>query len=411
MLDSSSYRTPIDDLRVLLRDVHPSSDHRNQAALLKTSLNDELRSGLFNSHNMRSVHIFLTVAVFTATTVFFLRHHIQVLSEVVRTYSSFYPYLDTHPDVLYRYTEDAALGDPSTSQIDENLLVPRMIHQIHLMEGRPSVIEKYGPAIESCRAMHEGWNYTIWNDETSSDFMQAHYPTIFPHYNNYKQTIQRANILRYALLDHFGGVYIDMDVTCRRSLEPLRGIPWLTPAAHPAGVNNAFISARHGHPFLKTLLEAVPSRDLSWGLPYVENMFSTGCMYFSNMWMKYSTSNTQGPSDKLYILADQRGDINVHMLRGIITTPLFKHGGASSWHGWDAAAIVLIGEYYSLILQACLGICLLSVLLLWRCVGQRNRRRRRSWGSMMGLAGSSADVQQPSPMSMSKEYKGLAARV
>ena len=358
---------------------------------------------------MRST-ILLVPAALTIATILFLRHHVEVLTEVIRTYSTFYPYLDTHSDVLYRYSEDATTVPPSISMTDESLLVPRMIHQIHLMEGRPSVIEKYGAAIESCRETHAGWNYTIWTDETSSTFMRNNYPTIFPHYANYKQTIQRANILRYALLDHFGGVYIDMDVTCRHSLEPLRTIPWLSPAAHPAGVNNAFILSRPGHPFLKTLLAAVPKRDLSWGLPYIENMLSTGCMYFSNMWMSHARSIDQSkePNDKLYILASEDGDINSHMLRGVVTTPLFKHGGASSWHGWDAAAIVLIGKYYPIILQGCLVMSLLSIYLVWRCVGQRNRRRRSSWGSMMKRAVSPTEIKHPSWMPMAKEEVGLS---
>jgi len=351
--------------------------------------------------------IFWTVALFTIT-ILYLRHHIQVLSEVVRTYSTFYLYLDNYPDVLYRYSADETNTNASTAAVDETLVVPRMIHQIHLMEGRASVLEKYAPAIQSCQQTHVGWNHTIWTEETGTEFMRTNYPILFPHYSNYKQTIQRANVLRYALLDHFGGVYIDLDVTCRRSLGPLRTIPWLTPAAHPAGVNNAFILSRQGHPFLKSLLAALPERDLSWGLPYIENMLSTGCMYFSNMWMNYARTN---PVDRLQILANSQGDINVHMLRGIVTTPLFKHGGASSWHGWDAAAIVFIGKYYSVILQACLVVSILSVWLLWRVLGKRNKRRRSSWGSMMKRAVSPVEVQHPNWMSVSKESGGIPARV
>jgi mannosyltransferase OCH1-like enzyme len=328
----------------------------------------------------------------TLITSLCLRHHLEVLSEVVRTYSTFYPYLDAHPEVLFRYHDDVMGTSPTTEPAGP--LIPRMLHQIHLEEGRPSVLAKHQDAIDSCRDVHAGWNHTIWTDESASAFMEVNYPAIWPHYLGYKQSIQRANILRYALLDHFGGVYLDLDVTCRQSLEPLRTIPWLSPAAHPAGVNNAFIQARQGHPFLQHLLQAVPSRDLSWRLPYIENMLSTGCMYFSNMWMSYARNNTGiNPSDNLYILANEQGGIESHMLRGIVTTPLFKHGGASSWHGWDAAMIVLIGKYYTVILQGCLALCLFTVWAVWRFAGGRNRRRRSSWGSMVKRAVS--PVQSP----------------
>lgn len=342
---------------------------------------------------MRSMIITGSLAS-AALAIFLLRRHIEVLSEVVQTYSSFYPYLEAHPDTLYRYHADVSHVLPS--HVAQDLLVPRTIHQIHLMEGRPSVLGKHQAAIESCRDVHEGWNHTIWTDETATAFMQTHYPVVFPHYQRYPQSIQRANILRYALLDHFGGVYIDLDVTCRRSLEPLRDIPWLSPAAHPAGVNNAFIQARRGHPFLRHLLSAVPSRDISWGLPYIENMLSTGCMFYSNMWMSYARSHLDSdPIDKLHVLADERGDVDGHMLRGVITTPLFKHGGASSWHGWDAAMIVLIGRYYSIILQACTVLALLGVWLVWRLVGARNKRRRSSWNALVKGAMSPIESKPP----------------
>jgi mannosyltransferase OCH1-like enzyme len=328
----------------------------------------------------------------TVLSIFLLRQHIQVLSEVVRTYATFYPYLDSHPDTLYRYHSD--ITEAPHMDIDVEARVPRMIHQIHLSEGRPSVLGKHQAAIDSCRQVHGGWNHTIWTDETASTFMQSHYPSIYPHYRGYPQSIQRANILRYALLDHFGGVYIDLDVTCRQSLEPLRDISWLSPGAHPAGVNNAFIQARRGHPFLRHLLSAVPSRDITWGLPYIENMLSTGCMFYSNMWMSYARSHVSSdPIDRVRILADEQGNIESHMLRGIITTPLFKHGGASSWHGWDAAAIVIIGKYYSLIFQLFLVSCLVTGLIAWRCMGARNRRRRSSWNSIM--KGTLSPVESP----------------
>jgi mannosyltransferase OCH1-like enzyme len=358
---------------------------------------------------MRSVYVFFALAI-PSLTLLYLRHHIQVLSEVFKTYSTFYSYLEKHHDVLYRFNEDDLT--PPTPDLDETYFVPRHIHQIYLTEGGPSNLEKYQAAIESCQDKHAGWNHTIWTDQSSSEFMQTHYPTIFPHYKNYKQTIQRANVLRYALLDHFGGVYIDLDVTCRRSLEPLRAIPWMTPAAHPAGVNNAFIQSRVGHPFLGKLLAALPNRDLSWGLPYIENMFSTGCMFFSNMWMSYARSNIDSKNiNKVYILADPQGDINPHMLRGVITTPLFKHGGASSWHGWDAAAIVLIGKHYPIVLQGCLVLSLLMVVLLWRAFGGRNRRRRSSWGVLMNKAIHSAGPQQSARISISKDYARSPSRV
>lgn len=211
----------------------------------------------------------------------------------------------------------------------------------------------------------------MWTDDIASSFVEQYYPAIRPHYLAYTQNVQRANILRYALLDHFGGVYLDLDVTCLQPLDYLRYLPWLTPAAHPAGLNNAFMLSRPRHAFLKHLLASVPSTDLKWGLPYVETMLSTGCMFLSSRWMAYGRSLSKSEVsvsdvDKIYVLANEEGKLGPHMLRGAVTTPLFRHGGASSWHEWDAAAVVLIGRHYCYFISMIVLGALFAIAMMWR---------------------------------------------
>jgi hypothetical protein len=223
--------------------------------------------------------------------------------------------------------------------------------------------------------------------------MREHYPEISAHYEGYRQTIQRANVLRYALLHHYGGVYLDLDVTCRVPLDDLligeHAPSFLTPAAYPAGVNNAFILTRPGHPFLTASLARLPSRDLRWGLPYVENMLTTGCMFFTNAWMAHVRESAarvghdlqgEGYDNRVQVLADRDGCLESHMLRGKVVTPLFEHGGASSWHGWDAAVMVFVGKYYgSFLVLGILG-CLCGFALILKIVLSR-RAERRPWFS------------------------------
>ncbi|KAL3957254.1 hypothetical protein ACCO45_007832 [Purpureocillium lilacinum] len=257
-----------------------------------------------------------------------IRDHISQLGEVARTYATFYSLLRQHPELLYRYPTDrqdtttppTILGDDAAQDTlttaaaaaaSNATRIPRIMHQIALGSANMS---KYADAMATCRAMHPDWEFMLWTDGNASDFIADNYPWALPHYTRYPQQIQRANILRYAVLHAMGGVYLDLDVACL------------------------------GHAFLEHLIEAVPRYDMFWGLPmrvpYVENMLSTGCMFFSNRWMSFvrmlaSTS-----------LADATGDMAAHMLRGKVTTPLFAHGGASSWHSWDAALIILIGKHY-----------------------------------------------------------------
>jgi inositol phosphorylceramide mannosyltransferase catalytic subunit len=153
---------------------------------------------------------------------FLLRHHIRDLSEVATTYATFHMLVNRHSELVFRYP-------PAGDVAKEQELVPKIIHQILLTEGRNSSLSKYELALASCQDLHQNWTHHLWTDESAAAFMDAHYPNIAPHYRGYRQSIQRANILRDALLHHYGGVYLDLDVTCLRPLDNLLHLPWLTP--------------------------------------------------------------------------------------------------------------------------------------------------------------------------------------
>jgi hypothetical protein len=122
-------------------------------------------------------------------------------------------------------------------------------------------------------------------------------------------------------------------------------------------------------------------------MPYVENMLTAGCMFITNAWIEYTRNHEAlERQDKVFVLADEHRMLESHMLRGATTTPLFKHGGASSWHSWDAAVIVFIGAYWTQILVvAGLSVPVLcSVMILyalrksagraqWRWIGGRDQ--------------------------------------
>jgi mannosyltransferase OCH1-like enzyme len=255
-------------------------------------------------------------------------------------------------------------------------------HHFHDGDG-PNRFAKYESARNSCISLHSDWDYKFWTDENATDWVREHYPEkkypfddtpeVYQPYIKYRQTIQRTNILRYLLLHHYGGVYLDMDITCHQNLDYLLRAPFLTPAAHPAGINNAFIVARPGHPFLTRLIEQVPKHNLAWaGLPYVENMLSTGCMFISNVWVSYMRDDKHKlKKDKLYVLADKDNNTASHMLRGKVTTPLFHHGGESSWHGRDAKFIFWMDKHWKWALAGLLvfffvSVASLAFLLCWR---------------------------------------------
>ena len=54
----------------------------------------------------------------------------------------------------------------------------------------------------------------MWTDEKSRELIVAEYPWFLETFDGYAHPIQRADAIRYFVLAHFGGIYIDLDDVC-----------------------------------------------------------------------------------------------------------------------------------------------------------------------------------------------------
>jgi mannosyltransferase OCH1-like enzyme len=91
-------------------------------------------------------------------------------------------------------------------------------------------------------------------------------PPVQALYHRVDTLAARANLLRYAVVYEHGGLYVDGDCRCQRSVEPLFGAAGLVVGAtqtksesrYPWRPENAFIAARPRHPLLHRILEEAP---------------------------------------------------------------------------------------------------------------------------------------------------------
>lgn len=124
--------------------------------------------------------------------------------------------------------------------------------------------EIYDPRwIESWTRAHPDWLYVLWTDERLRALGRACYPEFEVFYGPHVPGIYLADFGRYMVLHRFGGLYVDLDYECFRSLEPLlAGHGFVTSYTEPAGVelNNALIASHAGHPLLRRYLEACAVR-------------------------------------------------------------------------------------------------------------------------------------------------------
>lgn len=124
--------------------------------------------------------------------------------------------------------------------------IPRVIHRIWVGGAElPAEARRWE---ETWRRHHPDWEMRLWRDgdirPLVSDESLARCRT----------ASEASNLARYAILAQFGGVYIDTDVECRRSLEPLLGgveafAGWET--GHRLGT--AILGGVAGHPLFEEL--------------------------------------------------------------------------------------------------------------------------------------------------------------
>ena len=325
---------------------------------------------------------FLALVAGSLFTVTVLRRELQNLAESVRTYAAFYPYLERHQELIYRFPSNTT-ADVMKDEIE---LVPPIFHRIDLSENHADSVSKYEDAVSICQTLHPNWTHHLWTDENATEFMRKLYPDLLARYKGRRRSMEYANILKYALLDHYGGVYLNLDIGCIQPLEELRGLPFLTPGAYPVGVSKAFILSRPHHPFLRRLLEGMERRSLRRRLPGIANILNIGSMYFSNSWMGYVRSmarrgvENMSENQRVFVLADKRGNLEPHVLSTRATSPLFHRKGASSWRDWDNnfAMVAISKKQYFLAMMGLGAACM--TIWLWMMSGRI--RNTLTWVSL-----------------------------
>ncbi|MBF0335490.1 MAG: glycosyltransferase [Alphaproteobacteria bacterium] len=113
--------------------------------------------------------------------------------------------------------------------------VTRAIHQLWKDEVVPV---RYLGMAASWRDKNPGWTYRLWTDAAIAAFVEATFPDFAAIFHGYQAPICRADLGRYLILAHFGGVYADLDCRCLKPIESLiegrRFVVGLEPDSHLA---------------------------------------------------------------------------------------------------------------------------------------------------------------------------------
>ena len=255
---------------------------------------------------------------------------------------------------------------------DTKELIPKIFHRTWVNKTIPA---EWAAHYEECKNLYKDWQTMFWTDKKSRQFISDYYSSFLPVYDSYEYPIQRADAIRYFVLYHYGGVYIDLDIGCTDtftrdsatslafSLDDILKFPALIPKTEPIGYSNDFMASRPRHPFFKALIIGLQEWNHWYLLPYLTVFFSTGPMFlnFQVWWWKGSGL------DSVWVLDP--------LLYSEGPAKLFNHLQGSTWHEWDARLVKFL---YSIYLESSLPIVIIlfcAMGLFWGVVTNCKLRR------------------------------------
>lgn len=99
--------------------------------------------------------------------------------------------------------------------------IPKIIHQVWIGFNGNVMPKSYIRYAEGCMKIHSDWQYKLWGEEECKELIDTHYPWFSEVYDNYDKTIKKIDAVRYFILFHHGGVYMDGDFICLKNIEEL----------------------------------------------------------------------------------------------------------------------------------------------------------------------------------------------
>ncbi|GLE03103.1 hypothetical protein PINS_up011982 [Pythium insidiosum] len=127
---------------------------------------------------------------------------------------------------------------------------------------------RFQPWIRSWVDKHPGWQYVFWTFEDQVALFEKLYPKYLPIIRGISM-VSVSDMTRYALLHHYGGLYVDLDFECLKpfdqlhhdndaflSYEPGPHAVLLENSTTPA-ICNAILASAPGHPFWLQVLDNI----------------------------------------------------------------------------------------------------------------------------------------------------------
>jgi LPS sulfotransferase NodH len=155
------------------------------------------------------------------------------------------------------------------------MTIPKVFHWVWF--GDKPMPEQHRHWIDGWLALHPGWEHKIWTDANRPTFVNE---AEFLAADNFAM---KSDIARYEIVCRYGGVYLDTDMECLQSLEPLlTDVEAFIASEEPDKLEplaTVILGATPGHPWLQDAIAKLP-RAVATGFG---NLHQTGPVFITSV--------------------------------------------------------------------------------------------------------------------------------
>ncbi len=229
--------------------------------------------------------------------------------------------------LLEKLYEENYIGTNAPRKVNR---IPKKIHQIWLGGKFP---DKYRMWSEMWKQLHPDYEYKLW---TEADVDSLNLPNRRA-YNNIVNPGPKSDILRFHILNKFGGIYIDTDFECIKNFDDLSYLNFYTGVGYPSKIEiypGLMASVPH-HPILEKAtkeIDKVTIEDIrSKGV-----LGSTSSYFFTNVFFevikKYQNGIVVFPPDYFYPFPNHKGYKNEDSRKYVTKCSYAVHNWEVSWN-------------------------------------------------------------------------------
>jgi mannosyltransferase OCH1-like enzyme len=120
--------------------------------------------------------------------------------------------------LVFYYLNNYLKGKSIKNEHFENDTIPKIIIQTWKTKNIPN---KYKEDIESVKRYTKGYQYLFFSDDDIEYFLKTYYPEYYKTYQKLPVKIQKIDFFRYIAVYHYGGFYLDLDMTMMYPLDEL----------------------------------------------------------------------------------------------------------------------------------------------------------------------------------------------